>query len=447
MTSIKPKSELNTLHQLTELAVQASAPSDPVKEAGLAAAIVALGPDATLLNESALDRVRGLDEGLRAKAVLMALTTAYGEELTPLVFKSGSISEFAARLVTSRGDILAGKQLEAVNHFLATFESDKAFLARDGQEIPLWTIAEAQVHPAGSYPSARQDRLLDDHGKPVEPSPANGWVSFSDGVFGLVRLGGGNWSAWFQNDWNKDLIPLPQLSSASLQAIRDHLGPRAELRGLTAQVDQILAPRLEEADRRRLGYWAELGNLDLNALSAGRPVDASELMALPAPARVARHDEGWLKSVIKQLLPPRLASGTPASIDNWPQRELSFGDRYAYSMHSTQPLSSTGAHLQWTQAGASFPWEGGLVELAGGEYRLWQFDPERRRGSLRDVNYYPLSSLDRTSLVGLREAVQALTPGAATDVVMHTARRAHPYGASFERLLLQIDHALSRLPA
>lgn len=444
MTSIKPKSQLSTQAHVAELAAKAGVPVDPVKEAGLAAAILALGPDATLLNEKALDRVRGLDEGLRARAILMALTTAYGQELTPLIFKSGSVSEFATRLAASTKDILAGAQLAAVNHFLATFDSEKAFLARDGQEIPLWTIAEAQVHPAGAYPSTREARLLDKNDKPVEPHPLSGSASFSDGTFGVVRLGSGAWSAWFQNDWNRDLVPLDELSSASLQAIRDHLGPRAELRGLAAQVDQVLSPRLDKADRRQLGYEFELAKLDLDALAAsGPPVDAAQLMALPAPARVARHDEGWLRSIIKRLSPPQLASGQPEAIGSWSQRELTFGDRYAYITHATQPLSSTGAHLQWTVAGAAFPSEGGLVELAGGEYRLWQFDPVRRRPNGPDLNYYPLEALDRDSLVGLREVVARLAPSGGEDSVMRTARQAHPYGASYARLLQQIDRALA----
>lgn len=444
MTSIKPKSPVATYTHVAELAQKASAPADPAKEAALAAAVLAMTPDTAILNERSLDRIRGLDEGLRARAVLMALTTAYGPELTSLVFKSGNVADFAARLRATADDPFDQREIKSASRFFAGFESAQALLARDGRELPLWTIAAAKVHPAGSYPTTRSASLRTESAAapPVDVSPNAGWVSFSDDHFGLARLPDGKWTAWFQNDWNRDLVPLASLSSASLLTIRDHLGARPELRGLGTQVDKLLGPRLDAASKREFPYFAELGQLNLDRLASSTPVEPDALMTLPADVRVARHDASWLKAVVAQLRPAAVREGAPRPLGALGGNELVIGDEFAHITHASQPLAADGAHLRWVSSKASEL--GGLVELASGKYRLFQYDPERRQGSFPARNYFELEQLDRSSLEQLRALVVGLVPSSAEDVVMKTARQAHPHGAAFTRLLGQLDAALAR---
>jgi hypothetical protein len=444
MTSIKPKSVVATHTHVAELAAKASAPSDPAKEAALAAAVLSMGPDATALSARALGQLGGLDEGLRAKATLMALTTAYGPELTTLVFKSGNVADFAARLRSVADDPFDPREIEAANRFLAGFEADKALLARDGRELPLWTIAEAKVHAAGSYPSTRSAELRGPSASapPVETSPNHGWVSFSDDAFGLARLANGTWTAWLQNDWNRDLVPLESLSSASLLTIREHLADRRELRGLSGQLDKLLEPRLSAAALREFSYRSSFAELNLDRLASGTPVEPSALMMLPSVVRVARHDESWLKAVVRQLRPNQTHVGSPRPIGDLPNQHLHVGLEYASSLHASQPLAADGAHLQWLKSGSSET--GGLVELASGKFRFFQYDLERRQGSFPATNYFELEQLDRGSLEKLRTLAAGLVPASAEDVVMRTARQAHPYGAAFTRLLGQLDAALAK---
>lgn len=444
MTSIKPKSPVATYTHVAELAQKASAPADPAKEAALAAAVLAMAPDTAVLSERSLDRIRGLDEGLRARAVLMALTTAYGSELTSLVFKSGNVSDFAARLRATADDPFDQRELRSASRFFAGFEADQAVLARDGRELPLWTIAEAKVHPPGSYPTTRSASLHTESASapPVDVNPNAGWVSFSDDQFGLARLPDGQWTAWFQNDRNRDLVSLESLSSASLLTIREHLGARPELRGLATQVDKLLEPRLDAASKHEFPYFAALGELDLGRLASQAPVDPSALMTLPAAVRVARHDVSWLKAVIAQLRPTAVREGAPRPLGEVAAKDLLVGIEYADITHAGQPLAANGAHLRWVSPKASE--QGGLVELASGKYRLFQYDAERRQGSFPATNYFELEQLDRASLEKLRGLVAGLVPESAEDVVMRTARQAHPYGAAFTRLLGQLDAALAQ---
>ncbi|MFO0727044.1 MAG: hypothetical protein U1E65_24905 [Myxococcota bacterium] len=409
---------------------------DPAKEAALLGAIKNLGPDGALLNASALNRVTGLDEGLKARAVMASLATAYGEPLKAQVFQSASLADFSAAIL-KRGDYFEDIKLDAVvNRFVSTWQSEAPFKARDGKEIDLSTIAGLGIHPE-PMPG---ELLKDVRGRwvPVEVEAGAPWAAFAGEAFGVVRLENGNWSAWFQNDWNKDQLDFSALSSASLQTIRDRLGEEPGFRGLARQIDKILTARAPAAEAAQRLVTERMGKLDLNTVS--RSIDPVVLMGLPAQDRVGQAVKSELIALIEKLQTPKVETA-PAShtLQGWRDIRFIVGDEYAEIFHAGQPLAKDGAHLSWTLPSTA----GGLLELANGTYRLWDLDPHRQQGSLRARNYYALETLDTESLKGLRDKIADLAPEGAQDSIMRTARSAHPYGAAFSRLLGQLDQLLA----
>ncbi len=445
MSQINPKSLLENKAFLLEQAQKAAdTPITPAKEAALLSAIESLGQDVALLNERALTRVTGLDEGLKARAVIAAFAMAYGPELKAELYRSSNIGEFAKNIMKERGVWDLHGVDRAINRFVTMWRSDVPLTARDGQELDLASIASLEVRDG-----PMKDKLLKNVGPgdwtPVSVDPHAKWAAFEGESFGVLRLDNGEWAPWFQNDWNKDQFTFQELSSASLRAIRERLSDESGFRGLGKQIDRILAKRSPMAEGSQSSVLARMQKLDLNEVSSTDALHPIDIMGLPAQARVSRlPSKDSLLGLLDRLVQPAVGEerGT-LQLYQWSEREIRVGDEFADILHAGQPIIKNGAHLTFTAPNQTKrTYQGGLVELSNRKFRLWTFHPVERQGSFPAKNYFDLDALDTASLQGLRQAVFAMTPEGAKDAVMGMARKFDGYGVSFSRLVHQIDAVL-----
>jgi len=406
--------KIGALNQTQSLAFIAEAAANAVqnpvsakKEAALAQTIAKQGASgAQLINAESLDHVRGLDDGLRARGIIGALATAYGEDLKTVLFTQPTVAEFAMKLLSLAGNGYDGSQERgAVSRFVAGYTAPGAVKSKDGIEVDTNDVKNARE---------TTDRKL-------------GTVLSFGESFGVVKQDG-SWKAYFQNDWNKDVMPLDKLSSATLLAIVDLASSRPELRSLGKQAEKELAPRLKESN-------VEKTKVDKNLSVELDQITPTELKSAPGDVRVSRQGMQVVLDIISLISGPLTAvvKGSEWSFPKFSQRNLSLGDDYAHISHKDQLLASNKVTIQWSPPNEKYPHEGGLIQLAGGEFRLWRLTDEKQ-GSGYKRAYTKLDAMDTASLKGLYGEISKMAPSGAGDATIREGRMANRFGPSLEQL-------------
>lgn len=422
-------------------------PVDPAKAAALGKVIAAQGENARLINADSLKPVVGANAGLESRAIIAALTTAYGDDLREILFNSSSLGDFGIQLLalpSEEWSFDGQRERGAITRFVTGFQADQAMAARDGLEVSPDAITKlapmVTKQRFEEFVSRGEWRNVNDQ---VDYSNV---FSFEGGHYGVVRLKNGTWGSWFQNDWNQDLNPLGDLSTASLQALKDRVRGDPAFPGLASQVDALLQPRLAEARRAKTKVDGAL-EVDLEALAKKESIAPSEIASLPANQRVSEQSLRGVIGLIEKLgsVIGLTESKVPAgsrSISDFEARKITLGDDYAHITHAGQPLGSKQVTLHWSVPTAEIPWDGGLIQLASGRFKIWSHTSERQ-GSVWKKRYDDLEAFDTATLQALRARMAQLAPSGASDPVLQAARRANRFGPAIEALVTQIDGVLA----
>ncbi|MCC7380813.1 MAG: hypothetical protein IT384_03230 [Deltaproteobacteria bacterium] len=421
-------------------------PVAPAQAAALGKVIAAQGENARLINADSVKPLVGANAGLESRAIIAALTTAYGDDLREILFNSSSLGDFGIQLLalpSEEWSFDGHRERGAITRFVTGFQGDQAMAARDGVEVSPAAIRNLERASDGQkfmeLVSRGEWRNVSDQ---IDNSKV---FAFEGGHFGVVRLHNGAWGSWFQNDWNRDLNALGDLSTASLQALKDRVRGDPAFPGLASQVDSLLQPRLAEARRAKTKVDCAL-DVDLEALAKRESIAPSEIASLPANQRVSERSLGGVIALIEKLAVQLGSTDAPAgsrSISDFDARKITLGDDYAHITHAGQPLGSDQVTLYWSVPKAETPWDGGLILLASGRFKIWSHTSERQ-GSTWRKRYDELEAFDTATLQALRARMAPMAPSGVADPVLQAARRANRFGPALEALLQQIDGVLAK---